>query len=158
MRDVKRWLSVAAFSVSLGLTGCVSSSQYKKVQAERNQLQQEVDSARAEADDYKNQLGAVSEDSANKDEQITALSSEKSDLQAQLDEINQQYAEALERAAVGRVRVEEHRGPRLRPVPRDGEVQERRLLRPGQRRPDAQGQGSDHALVQDPQRPGRQGL
>jgi chemotaxis protein MotB len=99
MRDVKRWLSVAAFSVSLGLTGCVSSSQYKKVQAERNQLQQEVESARAEADDYQNQLGAVSEDSANKDEQITALSSEKSDLQAQLDEINQQYAEALERAA-----------------------------------------------------------
>jgi chemotaxis protein MotB len=77
----------------------VSSSQYKKVQAERNQLQQEVESARAEADDYQNQLGAVSEDSANKDEQITALSSEKSDLQAQLDEINQQYAEALERAA-----------------------------------------------------------
>jgi chemotaxis protein MotB len=99
MRDVKRWLSVAAFGVSVGLTGCVSSSQYKKVQAERNQLQQEVESARAEADDYKNQLGAVSEDSANKDEQITALSSEKSDLQAQLDEINQQYAEALERAA-----------------------------------------------------------
>ena len=99
MRDVKRWLSVAAFGVSVGLTGCVSSSQYKKVQAERNQLQQEVESARAEAEDYKNQLGAVSEDSANKDEQITALSSEKSDLQAQLDEINQQYAEALERAA-----------------------------------------------------------
>jgi chemotaxis protein MotB len=99
MRDVKRWLSVAAFGVSVGLTGCVSSSQYKKVQAERNQLQQVVESARAEAEDYKNQLGAVSEDSANKDEQITALSSEKSDLQAQLDEINQQYAEALERAA-----------------------------------------------------------
>jgi chemotaxis protein MotB len=99
MRDVKRWLSVAAFGVSVGLSGCVSSSQYKKVQAERNQLQQEVESARAEAEDYKNQLGAVSEESAGKDEQITALSSEKSDLQAQLDEINQQYAEALERAA-----------------------------------------------------------
>jgi chemotaxis protein MotB len=99
MRDVKRWLSVAAFGVSVSLTGCVSSSQYKKVQAERNQLQQEVESARAEAEDYRNQLGAVSEESAGKDEQITALSSEKSDLQAQLDEINQQYAEALERAA-----------------------------------------------------------
>jgi len=99
MRDVKRWIGVAAFGVSVSLTGCVSSSQYKKVQAERNQLRNEIQSARAEADDFRNQLGAVSEDSANKDEQITALSSEKSELQAQLDEINQQYAEALERAS-----------------------------------------------------------
>jgi chemotaxis protein MotB len=99
MRDTKRFLSVAAFAVSLGLTGCVSSSQFKKVEAERNQLRSEVQSARAEAEDYQNQLGAVSEDAAGKDEQITALSSEKSELQAQLDEINQQYAEALERAS-----------------------------------------------------------
>jgi len=99
MRDVKRWLSVAAFSVSLGLTGCVSSSQYKKVEAERNQLRQQVETARAEAEDYKNQLGAVTEESSGKDEQITALNTEKSELQSQLDEINKQYAEALERAS-----------------------------------------------------------
>src|SRR5258706_13427157 len=99
MRDVKRWLSVAAFSVSLGLTGCVSSSQFKKVQAERNQLRQEVESARAEADEYRNQLGAVSEQANAKDQQITSLSSEKTELQTQLDEINKQYAEALERAS-----------------------------------------------------------
>src|SRR5260221_2971053 len=99
MRDVKRWLSVAAFSVSLGLTVCVSSSQFKKVQAERNQLRQEVESARAEADDYRNQLGAVTEQANAKDEEITSLSSEKTELQAQLDEINKQYAEALERAS-----------------------------------------------------------
>src|SRR5258706_6457221 len=95
MRDVKRWLSVAAFGVSVGLTGCVSSSKYKKVQAERNQLRQEIQSARAEAEDYRNQLGAVSEAVQGKDEKITSLSSEKSELQAQLDQINQQYAQAL---------------------------------------------------------------
>ncbi|MDB5320245.1 MAG: hypothetical protein JWN40_1876 [Phycisphaerales bacterium] len=99
MRDVKRWLSVAAFGVSVGLTGCVSSSQFKKVEAERNQLRNEIQSARAEADEFRNQLGAVSEATQGKDEQITALSSEKSELQAQLDEINKQYAEALERAS-----------------------------------------------------------
>jgi chemotaxis protein MotB len=98
MRNAKRWLGVAAFSVSLGLTGCVSSNQYKKVQAERNALQAEIESARAEAEGYQSQLGAVSEASANKDEAITALSGETADLQAQLDQINQQYAEALERA------------------------------------------------------------
>ena len=96
MRNVKRWLSVAAFSVSLGLTGCVSSSQYKKVQAERNQLRRKSSSARPRPTTTRTSSAPVSEDSANKDEQITALSSEKSDLQAQLDEINQQYAEALE--------------------------------------------------------------
>jgi len=99
MRDVKRWLSVAAFGVSVSLTGCVSSSQFKKVEAERNQLRNEIQSARAEADEFRNQLGAVSEATQGKDEQITALSSEKSELQAQLDEINKQYAEALERAS-----------------------------------------------------------
>jgi len=98
MRNAKRWMGVAAFGVSLGLTGCVSSNQYKKVQAERNQLQQEIETARAEAQDYQNQLGAITEASAGKDEEITALSGQNSDLQAQLDQINQQYAEALERA------------------------------------------------------------
>src|SRR5258706_1912276 len=99
MRDVKRWLSVAAFGVSVSLTGCVSSSQFKKAQAERNQLRNEIQSARAEADDFRNQLGAVSEVSQGKDEQMTALSSANSELQAQLDEINKQYAEALEGAS-----------------------------------------------------------
>src|SRR5436305_579605 len=80
MRDVKRWLSVAAFGVSVGLTGCVSSSKYKMVQAERNQLRQEIQSARAEAEDYRNQLGAVSEAVQGKDEEITSLSSEKSEV------------------------------------------------------------------------------
>jgi chemotaxis protein MotB len=98
MRNAKRWMGVAAFGVSLGLTGCVSSSQYKKVQAERNQLQQEVEAARAEAQDYQNQIGAVTEAASGKDEEITALSGQTADLQAQLDQINQQYAEALERA------------------------------------------------------------
>jgi chemotaxis protein MotB len=99
MRDVKKWLAFAAFAASIALSGCVSQSQYKKVQAERDQLRQEAQEAQAEAEDFRNQLGAVSEESAGKDEEITSLSSTNADLQTQLDEINRQYAEALERGS-----------------------------------------------------------
>ncbi|HEY7116855.1 MAG TPA: OmpA family protein, partial [Tepidisphaeraceae bacterium] len=98
MRDVTKWLSLAALGVSVSLTGCVSQGQYKKAVAERDQLKGEVESARAEAEDYRNQLGAITDASNGKDEQITSLSSANADLQAQLEEINRQYAEALERA------------------------------------------------------------
>jgi len=97
MRSISKWFGLAA--VGLSLTGCVSQSDYKKVQAERDLLREQVQTVRAEAEEYRNQLGAVTEQSAGKDEQITSLSSEKTELQAQLDEINKQYAEALERAS-----------------------------------------------------------
>jgi len=94
---MSKWFGLAA--VGLTLTGCVSQSEFKKVEAERNLLRDQVQTVRAEAEEYRNQLGAVTEQSAGKDEQITSLSSEKTELQAQLDEINKQYAEALERAS-----------------------------------------------------------
>src|SRR4051794_4710059 len=97
MRSISKWFGLAA--VGLSLTGCVSSTDYTKVQAERDLLREQVQTVRAEAEEYRNQLGAVTEQSAGKDEQITSLSSEKTELQAQLDEINKQYAEALERAS-----------------------------------------------------------
>jgi chemotaxis protein MotB len=98
MRDVKKMLGLAAFAVSLSLTGCVSQGEYKKMASERDRLKGEVEQARMEAEDYRNQLGAVTEVANNRDEQITSLSSANADLQTQLDEINRQYAEALERA------------------------------------------------------------
>ncbi len=98
MRNAKLWLSVAAFGVSIGLTGCVSKGQYKKVEAERDALRAEVEMVRSEAATLQEQLGAVTDASNGKDEQITQLSGQNGDLQAQLDEINRQYAEALERA------------------------------------------------------------
>ena len=99
MRDAtKKVLGLAALAVSLSLTGCVSKGKYNQVVHERDALRGELQTARVEADDYRNQLGALVEASAGKDEQITGLSSANADLQAQLDEINRQYAEVLERA------------------------------------------------------------
>jgi chemotaxis protein MotB len=95
MRNISKWFGLAA--VGFTLTGCVSQSEFKKVEAERNLLRDQVQTVRAEAEEYRNQLGAVSEQANEKDQQITALSSEKTELQSQLDEINKQYAEALER-------------------------------------------------------------
>jgi chemotaxis protein MotB len=94
--SISKWLGLAA--VGITLTGCVSQSEYKKVQAERDSLRGEVESARAEAEGYKGQLGAIGEQMAGKDEQITGLSNQNAELTAQLDEINRQYAEALEKA------------------------------------------------------------
>jgi len=94
--SISKWLGLAA--VGITLTGCVSQSEFKKVQAERDSLRGEVESARAEAEGYKGQLGAVTEQMNGKDEQITSLSNQAQELTAQLDEINRQYAEALEKA------------------------------------------------------------
>lgn len=96
MRDLKKWLSLAA--VGITLTGCVSQGQYKKAVAERDSLRSELESARTEADEFKNQLGAITDATSSKDEEITNLSSQNADLQAQLDDINSRYAEALERS------------------------------------------------------------
>jgi chemotaxis protein MotB len=96
MRSISKWLGLAA--VGITLTGCVSQSEFKKVQAERDSLKSEVESARAEAEGYKGQLGAVTEAANSKDEQITQLSNQNAELTSQLDEINRQYAEALEKA------------------------------------------------------------
>jgi chemotaxis protein MotB len=98
MRDVNKWLSVAAFGLSIGLTGCVSQSEYKKVKAERDALRGEVESARAESESLQLQIGEVTEAVGSKDEEITSLSTQNGELQYQLDEINRQYADALERA------------------------------------------------------------
>jgi chemotaxis protein MotB len=95
-KSISKWLGLAAIGVTL--TGCVSQSEFKKVQAERDSLKTEVEQVRAEAEGYKGQLGAVTEASNTKDEQITQLSNENSELTSKLDEINRQYAEALERA------------------------------------------------------------
>jgi chemotaxis protein MotB len=94
--SITKWLGLAAIGITL--TGCVSQSEHKKVKAERDQLKSEVESARAEAEGYKGQLGAVTEAANSKDEQITQLSNENSELTSKLDEINRQYAEALEKA------------------------------------------------------------
>ena len=99
MRDAtKKMLGLAALVATLSMTGCVSKGSYNKMVSERDALRGDLQHARMEAEDYRNQLGAVTEASAGKDDEITALSSANADLQSQLEEINQKYAEVLERA------------------------------------------------------------
>ena len=93
MRDAtKKMLGLAALVATLSMTGCVSKGSYNKMVSERDALRGDLQHAQMEAEDYRNQLGAVTEASAGKDEEITALSSANSELQSQLDEINQKYA------------------------------------------------------------------
>src|SRR3954454_6018356 len=98
MRDAKKMLGLAALVATLSMTGCVSKGSYNKVVSERDALRGDLQHARMEAEDYRNQLGAVTEASAGKDEEITTLSSANADLQTQLDDIIRKYAEVLERA------------------------------------------------------------
>ena len=99
MRDAtKKMLGLAALVASLSMTGCVSKGKYNQMVSERDALRGDLQHARMAADDYRNQLGAVTEASAGKDEQITSLSAANAELMGQLDEINRMYAEVLERA------------------------------------------------------------
>ena len=45
-KSISKWLGLAAIGVTL--TGCVSQSEFKKVQAERDSLKGEVEQVRAE--------------------------------------------------------------------------------------------------------------
>jgi chemotaxis protein MotB len=99
MGNLTKWVGVAALGV--GLTGCVSSKQFKQVKLERDQAiqqrdqaQQDAESARNEADQYKDQLGAVSE---NQSEEVENLSTENQELQSELTGINQKYSDAVAR-------------------------------------------------------------
>ncbi|MGH7213805.1 MAG: OmpA family protein [Tepidisphaeraceae bacterium] len=94
------WLGVAAASVSL--TGCVSQEKYNALKLDRDrcveqlaQAQTESATARSEADAYKEQLGAVMTSGDTKDAAITNLTAMTNELQTQLREINDRYAEAI---------------------------------------------------------------
>jgi len=102
MGKLIKWIGVAALGVGMtSFTGCVSSKQFSQVKLERDQaiqqrdqFQQESEAARAEADQYKDQLGALS--SSHSDE-VQNLSTENEQLQSELAGINQKYTEAIAR-------------------------------------------------------------
>src|SRR5437868_2006248 len=84
MSKFTKWLGVAALGVGMTTaTGCVSNKEFKQVKLERDeaiqqrdQLQTESEAARAEADSYKNQLGAMS-DSHSEEVQNLSRSEER---------------------------------------------------------------------------------
>ncbi len=106
MTRMSRILSVAA--VGLALTGCVSQDKYNALKLDRDSLaeqlgraQTEASSARAEADSYKSQLSALMGSGNNMGALVTNLQQQNANLQAQLDELNRKYGEAMNRAGVG---------------------------------------------------------
>lgn len=96
--------SVAA--VGLLLTGCVSQEKYNALKLERDGLLaqfQDADSrasaAARERDAYKDTLDKLGANGNNLQALVTNLTSQNATLQAQLDEINRKYADALSRPA-----------------------------------------------------------
>ncbi len=103
---VSRWLRLAGVTaLSFALTGCVSQDKYNALKLDRDGLAEQLsksqsdgESARAEADSYKNQLAELMNGSSNKDALAVNLQQQLATIQAQYDDLNRRYAEAMQRA------------------------------------------------------------
>jgi chemotaxis protein MotB len=94
--------------VLLAVSGCVSQEKYNALKLDRDGLaeqlgkaQNDAGTARAEADSYKQQLAALMNQGGNFQGLVANLTSQNANLQAQLDELNRRYADAISRAGVG---------------------------------------------------------
>jgi len=94
--------------LGFALTGCVSQEKYNALKLDRDGLaeqlaksQSDASSARAEADSYKNQLALLNQNGGSLQGLVSNLQQQNATLQAQLDEINRKYAEAMNRPAGG---------------------------------------------------------
>jgi len=103
MVQFKRVFSVAA--VSLLMTGCVSQEKYNALKLERDGLAaqfQDADSragaAARERDAFKDMLDKLGANGNNMQALVTNLTGQNATLQAQLDELNRKYADALNRS------------------------------------------------------------
>jgi len=106
MARMARFIGTAV--VGIALTGCVSQEKYNALKLDRDGLaeqlakaQADASSARAEADSFKNQLGLLGQNSGGLQGLVTNLQNQNTTLQAQLDELNRRYAEAMNRPAGG---------------------------------------------------------
>ena len=88
------------------LTGCVAQDKYnaqKLALDAANERLARADAneraARAEADAYRRQYEAVMANAGNQSGMVANLTSQNAELQRQLDELNRQYADAVNRAA-----------------------------------------------------------
>ena len=94
--------------LGFALTGCVSQEKYNALKLDRDGLaeqlaksQSDASSARDEADSYKNQLALLNQNGGSLQGLVSNLQQQNATLQAQLDEINRKYAEAMNRPAGG---------------------------------------------------------
>src|SRR5256885_13836510 len=106
MARMARFIGTAV--VGIALTGCVSQEKYNALKLDRDGLaeqlakaQSDANGARAEADSYKNQLGQLMANGGNLQGLVSDLTSQNAQLQAQLEELNRRYAEAMNSSAGG---------------------------------------------------------
>jgi len=104
--SITRYLGVAVLGLSM--TGCVTMEKYNALKLDRDRQAEQLAAAQtaastaaAEADAYKRQLQALMEAGAGKDGLASNYMQQLANLQAQLDEANKKYADAL--ANMGKV-------------------------------------------------------
>jgi chemotaxis protein MotB len=92
----------ALAAISFMLTGCVAQEKYNALKLERDalsvqlaQAQTDASAARAQADAYKAQLDAVMASGGTSTALVANLTQQNAALQAQLDELNRKYNEAI---------------------------------------------------------------
>jgi chemotaxis protein MotB len=94
------WIAVAA--LGLTLTGCVSQEKYNAIKLDRDQLNERLSQADADAraakekaDLLKSQLDGLMANGGTKDGLLANLQSQNAELQKQLDELNGKYNDAV---------------------------------------------------------------
>jgi chemotaxis protein MotB len=99
---------VGATTLLIAFTGCVSQEKYNALKLDRDGLaeqlgkaQNDASTARAEAESYKSQLAAVMNGGNASNGLLANLQQQNANLQAQLDDLNRRYTEALNRAGGG---------------------------------------------------------
>ncbi len=96
--------------LGLSLTGCVTQEKYNALRLDRDrqaeqlaQAQTDASTAKAEADAYKRQLQALMDSGNGQNGLAVNLTQQIAALQAQLDDANRKYADALGRIGTGAV-------------------------------------------------------
>src|SRR5262245_3356240 len=102
MARMARFIGTAV--VGLALTGCVSQEKYNALKLDRDakaeqlaKAETDAAAARQEADAYKNQLAMLGQNNNGVNGLVTNLQQQNATLQAQLDELNRKYADAMNR-------------------------------------------------------------
>jgi chemotaxis protein MotB len=98
----------AAVAAFVSLSGCVAQEKYNALKLDRDALaeqlgkaQNDANTARAEAESYKQQLAAVMGQGGNLNGLVTNLQQQNANLQSQLDDLNRRYSEAMSRVGQG---------------------------------------------------------
>jgi len=102
MVRMHRWIGLAA--VGLSLTGCVSQEKYNALKLERDRLseqlvaaQSQFNSAKAELDAYKRQIGGIGDSISNQTGLINNLQAQNAELQRRYEDAMSRLQEALAR-------------------------------------------------------------